>query len=234
MKNVIVIKYGGSLMDDRNAEKAVLKNILSISKKNPVIVVHGGGKDITSALKKANIETKFINGFRYTDEKAIKIVEGVLENIQRRIAKELKNAVVIKKAVIGKRLKELGYVGKFTNAEISKINEVLNKKKIAVISPVGKSKDGQILNFNADDIAGCIAAIYKAKKLIFFTDVEGVLNSNKKTIPQIKTPDIKKLIYSGVITGGMIPKVQGCAEAVQNGVKEVDIFSIKLKGTKII
>src|SRR3989339_323551 len=99
MKNVIVIKYGGSLMDDRNAEKAVL------------------------------------------------------ENIQRRIAKELKNAVVIKKAVIGKRLKELGYVGKFTNAEISKINEVLNKKKIAVISPVGKSKDGQILNFNADDIA---------------------------------------------------------------------------------
>ncbi len=221
-------------MDDKSAEKKILKNIRKFAEKNPVIVVHGGGKEITNALKKSKIETKFINGLRYTDRKSIKIVEKVLENIQEKIAKKLKNAVAIKKAVIGKRVKELGYVGKFTSAKFLEIEKVLEKGRIAVISPVGKNKSGQILNFNADDIAGGIAAQVKAKKLIFFTDVPGVLDEDKKTIPAIKIGNIKKLIDRKIITGGMLPKIMGCVQAVKKGVGEVDILDLNLEGTKIL
>ncbi|MDO8734965.1 MAG: acetylglutamate kinase, partial [Elusimicrobiota bacterium] len=200
----------------------------------PIIVVHGGGKEITNAIKKSKIETKFVHGLRYTGGKSIKIVEKVLENIQDKLAKKLKNAVAIKKAVIGKRVRELGYVGKFTSAKILEIETVLKKGKIAVISPVGKNKSGQILNFNADEVAGGIAAQVKAKKLIFFTDVPGILDENKKTIPVINILQITNLIAAKVIFGGMGPKVQSCAKAVTNGVREVDILDANLKGTKIL
>ncbi|MBI5573473.1 MAG: acetylglutamate kinase [Elusimicrobia bacterium] len=231
---MIVIKYGGSLMDDKSAEKKIIKNIKQFAKKNPVVVVHGGGKEITNALKKSKIETKFVHGLRYTDVKSIKIVEKVLENIQDKLVKKLKNAVAIKKVVIGKRVKELGYVGKFTSAKLLEIEKVLKKNKIAVISPVGKNKAGQILNFNADEVAGGIAAQVKAKKLIFFTDVPGVLDVQKKTISVIKIGNIKKLIDRKIITGGMLPKITGCVQAVKKGVGEVDIWDINLKGTKIL
>ncbi len=221
-------------MDDKSAEKKILKSIKKFAEKNTVIVVHGGGKAITEALKKSKIKTKFINGLRYTDGKSIKIVEKVLENIQDELVKKLKNAVAIKKASIGKRIKKLGYVGKFTSAKISEIEKVLEKGKIAVISPVGKNKTGQILNFNADEVAGSIAAQFKAKKLIFFTDVSGVLNDKKKTIPAIKIENIKKLTDKKVITGGMFPKIMGCVQAVKKGVGEVDILDINLEGTKIL
>lgn len=221
-------------MDDKSAEKKILKNIKKIAEKNPVIVVHGGGKGITNALKKSKIETKFINGLRYTGGRSIKIVEKVLENIQDKLAKKLKNAVAIKKAVVGDRVKKLGYVGKFTSAKLSEIEKVLEKGKIAVMSPVGKNKSGQILNFNADEVAGGVAARVKAKKLIFFTDVPGVLDGNKKTIPVINTSQITNLIDAKIIFGGMGPKVRGCAKAVENGVREVDILDINLKGTKIL
>ncbi|MDD5687741.1 MAG: acetylglutamate kinase [Elusimicrobia bacterium] len=234
MKNIVVIKYGGSLLDDKNAEKIILKNIINYAKNNSVIVVHGGGKEISNALGKANIEVKFINGLRYTGKKAINIVENVLENIQYRIAKKLNNAVAIKKVVIGKRIKELGHVGRFVSAKIPEIQKVLSDKKIAVISPVGKTITGQILNLNADEVAGGVASNIKAQKLLFFTDVKGVLDNNKKTIPVIKVLEIKKLIAKKIITGGMIPKIQGCAKAVKNGVREVDIYNINLKGTKIL
>lgn len=231
---MIVIKYGGSLMDDKSAEKKILKNIKKFAEKNTVIVVHGGGKEITNELKKSKIETKFVHGLRYTDGKSIKIVEKVLENIQAQLVKKLKNAIAIKKAVIGKRVEELGYVGKFTSVKFLEIEKVLEKGKIAVISPVGKNKSGQILNFNADEVAGGIAAQVKAKKLIFFTDVKGVLDEDKKTIPVINVSQITDLIAAKVIFGGMGPKVQGCAKAVANGVGEVDIMNVNLKGTKIL
>lgn len=221
-------------MDDKSAEKKIIKNIKKFAKENSVIVVHGGGKEITNALKKSKIETKFVHGLRYTDAKSIKIAEKVLENIQDKLAKKLKNAVAIKKAVTGKRVKELGYVGKFISAKILEIEKVLKKGKIAVISPVGKNKNGQILNFNADEVAGGLAAQVKAKKLIFFTDVRGVLGDKKKTIASIKTGDIKKLIDKKIITGGMLPKIMGCVRAVKRGVGEVDILDINLKGTKIL
>jgi len=221
-------------MDDKTAEKKILKNIKKFAKKNPVIVVHGGGKEITNALKKSKIETKFVHGLRYTGGKSIKIVEKVLENIQDKLAKKLKNAVAIKKAVIGERVEELGCVGKFTSAKFLEIEKVLEKGKIAVISPVGKNKSGQILNFNADEVAGGIAAQVKAKKLIFFTDVKGVLDAQKKTITAIKIGSIKKLMDKKIITGGMIPKIMGCIQAVKKGVGEVDILDVNLDGTKIL
>lgn len=233
-KNLIVIKYGGSLMNDKSAEKKILKNIKKIAQKNSVIVVHGGGKEITDTLKKSKIEARFVDGLRYTDVKSIKIVEDVLENIQERIAKKLKNAIAIKKAAVGIRVKELGYVGSFISAKIPKIKKALSKGKIVVLSSVGKTKSGQVLNFNADEVAGGVASLLKAEKLIFFTDVKGVLDNNKKVIPTIKIENIKNLIRKKVITGGMIPKIIGCARAVKNGVSEVDIFNINLEGTRIL
>jgi len=233
-KNLVVIKYGGSLMDAKSVEKKIIKNIKKFAKKNPVIVVPGGGKEITNALKKSKIETKFVHGLRYTDGKSIKIVEKVLENIQDKVVKKLKNALAIKKAVIGERVKKLGYVGKFTSAKFLEIGKVLKKSKIAVVSPVGKNKTGQILNFNADEVAGGIAAQVKAKRLIFFTDVPGVLDKNKKTIPIIKIGNIKKLIDRKIITGGMLPKIMSCVQAVKKRVGEVDILDTNMKGTKIL
>ena len=233
-KNIIVIKYGGSLMDNRITERSILKNIQKFSERNFVVVVHGGGKKITDALRKANIKTKFVNGLRYTDKQSIKIVENVLEKVQSKIAEKLKKAVAVKKVITGKRIKTLGYVGKFVSAEIPEIKRVIARKKIAVISSVGKSKNGYVLNFNADEAAAGIASQLRAKKLIFFTSVKGVLDSNKKTIPVIKVLDIKGLIAKKIITGGMIPKMQGCAKAIKNGVDEVDIVNRNLKGTRII
>lgn len=191
---MIVIKYGGSLMDYKAAEKKILKNIKNLARNDSVIVVHGGGKEITAALAKSKIQTNFINGLRYTDNKSIKIVEKVLERIQSRIAKKLNNATTIKKVVIASRVKKLGYVGKYLTANLPKIKDVLNKGKIAVISPVGKSKKGEILNLNADEVAAGLAVQLKTEKLVFFTDVEGVLNNSKKTIPTINCRYIADLI----------------------------------------
>ncbi|MBN1384533.1 MAG: acetylglutamate kinase [Elusimicrobia bacterium] len=233
-KNIIVVKYGGSLMDNRSAEKKIFKDIKKFSKKNSVIVVHGGGKKITNALEKANIETRFINGLRYTDSRTVKIVERVLEKIQDVIAKQLKNAVAVKKAVIGKRNEMLGYVGRFVSVKLPEVKKVIDRKKIVVISPAGKTPDGQILNLNADEVASGIAIFLKAKKLVFFTDVKGVLDRNGKTISVIKISDIKNLMDKKIVTGGMMPKIIGCANAVQKGVGEVDILNINLKGTRII
>jgi len=231
---MIVIKYGGSLMDDKTAEKKILKNIKNLAEKDCVVVVHGGGKEITAALKKSRIKTKFVNGLRYTDAKAIKIVEKVLEKIQARIAKKLKNAVAVKKVVSAARVETLGYVGKFVSADVSAIKSMLDKNRTAVISPVGKSKNGQSLNLNADEVAAGIAIQLKARKLIFFTDVPGVLDKNKKTIPVIGISRINNLINAGVISGGMGPKVKGCAKAVRKGVGRVDIVNVNMKGTKIL
>ncbi|MFH1540530.1 MAG: acetylglutamate kinase [Elusimicrobiota bacterium] len=232
-KNLIVIKYGGSLMDNKSAEKKILKTINKFAEKKSVIVVHGGGKEITIALKKSKIETKFINGLRYTNKKSIKIVEKVLENIQKRIAKKIKNAVATKKVIVGKRIKKLGYVGKFVFINSPKIKKYLSKNKTIILSSVGQTKTGQILNLNADEVASGCASFLKAEKLIFFTDVKGVLDNDEKTIPVIKIKNIKNLIKKGIITGGMIPKIIGCAQAVKKGVKEVDIVNTNLEGTKI-
>lgn len=221
-------------MDAQSAEKKIIKNIKKFAKKNPVIVVHGGGKEITNELRKSKIKTKFVHGLRYTDAKSIKIVEKTLENIQDKLVEKLKTAEAIKKAVIGKRVKELGYVGKFITAKFLEIKTALEKSKIAVISPVGKDKTGQILNFNADEVAGGLAARLKAKKLIFFTDVPGVLDNKGKTITTIKIRDIKNLIDRKIITGGMLPKIMGCVQAVKKGVAEVNIVDINMKGTKIL
>ncbi|MEW6556648.1 MAG: acetylglutamate kinase [Elusimicrobiota bacterium] len=233
-KDIIVIKYGGSLMDNKSAEKKILRYVKKTALNNSVVVVHGGGKEITEELKKSKIETRFVNGLRYTDGKSIKIVEKVLEKIQNQLAKKLKNAKALKKVATGNRVKKLGYVGKFVSAKLSEIEKVLGEGTIAVVSPVGKNKNSQILNFNADEVASGIAAQLKAKKLVFFTDVAGVLDNSEKTIPTIRIESIKNLINKKIIRGGMIPKIQGCIKAIQNGVSEANIIDINFNGTRIL
>ena len=189
---------------------------------------------LTNKIELISFLLTAIKSYFSADAKSIKIVEKTLENIQDKLVEKLKTAEAIKKAVIGKRVKELGYVGKFITAKFLEIKTALEKSKIAVISPVGKDKTGQILNFNADEVAGGLAARLKAKKLIFFTDVPGVLDNKGKTITTIKIRDIKNLIDRKIITGGMLPKIMGCVQAVKKGVAEVNIVDINMKGTKIL
>ncbi|OQA91866.1 MAG: Acetylglutamate kinase [Elusimicrobia bacterium ADurb.Bin231] len=233
-KKTIVVKYGGSLMDNKIANGNILKRISEYSKKCNVLVVHGGGKAITKEMEKAGIKPKFVNGLRYTGKKSIKIVRRVLENLQKNIAGILKNAQAVGGITRGRRIKELGYVGKFAGINKKSIEKNFAEGKICVMNCLGNSANGDWLNMNADDVASGIATAIKADRLVFFTDVSGVLDKNGKTIKLIYANKADELFKKGIVSGGMIPKLKGCLSAVIKGVREVDILDSNSKGTKIL
>lgn len=247
MKNITVIKFGGSLTKDKKAQKKFIKDLAIISKKENIILVHGGGPEINNLLERLNIKSKFINGLRYTDEQALEVVEMALSGkVNKMLTSELiKNGV---KAVgisgkdgaiaVCKVKKELGFVGEPTIINTKLIETLIKGGFFPVISSVGMDKNAHSLNINADVLATNIASKIKANKLIFLTDVAGVLDKDKKTIKEIKTNKINNLIKNEVITGGMIPKINSCKQAIQKGVKSVLIIDgkagiKKLKGTII-
>lgn len=247
MKNITVIKFGGSLTKNKDAQSKFIKELAEISKSQNVVLVHGGGPEINNLLKRLNIESKFVNGLRYTDEQTLEVVEMALSGkVNKMLTAELTNCGV--KAVgISARdgsiavcdvKKELGFVGEPTKINIGLIETLVNGGFFPVISSVGMDANAHALNINADTLATNIAIEFKADKLIFLTDVAGVLDKEKNTIKEIKIDDVDELICSEVITGGMIPKINSCKQAVQKGVKEVLIIDgvsgIKqLKGTVI-
>jgi len=233
-KKILVIKYGGSLMDNNKSNEKIIKNIKKLSGKNSVIVVHGGGRAISKAMENAGIKPRFVKGLRYTDAKSVKIVRRVLEGLQKKIVKKLKSSIAITGISYGKRIKKLGYVGKFEKADTGAILSALKDDKICVLNCLGRNKKGVWLNMNADDVASGIACSLKADKLIFFTNVSGVLDKTGRTISTINKRSIEKLIKEGAVSGGMIPKLQGCRKAISKGVKEINILSTDLKGTKIL
>ena len=221
-------------MDDKKSNSAIIKNIWNFSKNNSVVVIHGGGKAISKSMENAGIKPRFINGLRYTDSKSVKIVKNVLEGLQQGIVKKIKNSVAVSGVSFGEKIKGLGYVGKFRRADTDAILSELDKGKICVLNCLGRNKNRNWLNMNADDVASGIACQLKADKLVFFTNVNGVLDKNGKTINKIKKSDIDRLIKKGTVTGGMIPKLKGCRKAIEKGVKEIDILSADLKGTRIL
>jgi len=247
MNNITVIKFGGSLTKNKEAQKNFIKELAEISKTQNIVLVHGGGPEINNLLSRLNIESKFVNGLRYTDEQTLEAVEMALSGkVNKMLTAELIKCGV--KAVgISARdgsiavcnvKEELGFVGEPTQIDISLIQTLINGGFFPVISSVGMSKDTHAVNVNADVLATNIAVAFKADKLIFLTDVAGVLDENKKTIKEIKITDIDNLIKSEVITGGMIPKINSCKQAIEKGVKEVLIIDgvsgiKKLTGTVI-
>ena len=247
MKSLTVVKFGGSLTKNPAAQAKFLKELAALSRRQNIILAHGGGPEINALLDKFGVKSKFINGLRYTDEAALNVVEIALSGKVNRalttgLIKNKANAVGISgkdgSSIICKQKKELGFVGEPVKVNKKLIEALVKAGFLPVIASLAADKNGNVLNVNADSIATAIAVAFKADRLVFLTDVAGVLDKNKKTIKEIKIKNISALIKDETVTGGMIPKIQGCAKAVQKGVREVWIADglkgiLNIKGTVI-
>jgi len=239
---IVVIKYGGNAMVNEELKRSVMRDIVLLSLIGiKVILVHGGGPEITEVLNKMNIKTEFKNGLRVTDRETAEIAQMVLSG---KVNKELVNLLGnaggnsvgisgVDCGMIEARMKdeELGYVGEIINIKTNLIRDLLEKNYIPVISSVGFDKSGNIYNINADTAAAWIAGELGAECLVAMTDVMGILEDVTKPetlISKIDVSDADRLIKEGRIYGGMIPKVQCCTEAIRRGVKKVFIIDGKI------
>jgi acetylglutamate kinase len=251
-EETIVIKYGGHAMGDESVARAFARDIVLLEQTaiNPV-VVHGGGPQIEAMLKKAGVQSQFAGGLRITDEKTLEIGEMVLAgSIHKQIVGFINaaggkaiglcgkdgNMVIAKKAtrrVVDpdsniEKVVDLGFVGEPDKVDLTVLNVVLGRDLIPVLAPVAAAADGGSYNVNADTFAGAIAGALKAKRFLLLTDVPGVLDKNKKLIDQMSAADVRRLIADGTISGGMIPKVETCIYALEQGVEGVVILDGKV------
>ena len=255
-KEKIVIKYGGNVLIDRKVFNNFISDVNVLNKLGlSVIVVHGGGPRIKRELDKKKIVSKFINGLRVTDKNVINTVEEVLIDFNNDIVSSLlklgtqatsfhtKQDNIIE---VEPERKELGFVGIPKKIKTNLIEDALNKNKIPIIAPLGLDKNNQTFNINGDTAASAIAKKLKARRLILMTNVEGVYDDKKDLISEIKPFDLDNLIKWKIVEGGMIPKIENCVDAVENGVRGVvildgrkphsvlhEIFSDKGSGTLI-
>ena len=233
-KEIIVIKYGGNVLIDRNVFNNFISDIYVLNKLGiSIIVVHGGGPRIKRELDKKKIVSKFINGLRVTDKNIINIVEEVLIDFNNDIVNSLKklgsdavsfhtkNDNVIE---VEPEREELGFVGIPKKINVNLIQDAINKNKIPIIAPLGLGKNNQTFNINGDTAASAIAKKLKSRRLILMTNVMGVYDDKKNLISEIKPFDIENLIKWKIVEGGMIPKIENCVDAVENGVRGVVIL----------
>ena len=231
---IIVIKYGGNVFIDRNIFDNFITDISILSKLGlSIVVVHGGGPRIKRELDRNNIQTKFIRGLRVTDKNIIDIVESVLIDFNKDIVSSLEKkssralSINTKKnniITVVPESKELGYVGIPSKINIEVINNAIKKNIIPIISPLGLGADNKAYNINGDTAAGAIAKSLKSRRLLLMTNVKGVLNNEKKLIEEISSSEILNMIDKEIITEGMIPKINTCLDAVNNGVAAVGII----------
>jgi len=236
---LIVIKYGGNVFIDRNIFNNFISDLSILNKLGlSIIIVHGGGPRIKRELEKSNIQSKFIRGLRVTDKKIINIVEDVLidfnEDIVNSLNEKDSKAVSIntrKNNIIGviPEAEELGFVGIPSQINVDIIKDIIKKKSIPIISPLGLDKNNQTYNINGDTAAGAIAKSLKCRRLLLMTNVEGVLNKEKKLIEEISSSEILEMINNETITEGMIPKINTCLDAVNNEVTGVGIIDGRKK-----
>ena len=236
--DLIVIKYGGNVFIDRNIFNNFIGDISVLNKLGlSILVVHGGGPRIKRELDKSNIQTKFIKGLRVTDEKVINIVEKVLIDFNKDIVASLKKKGTEAISIHTKEnniievipeSEELGFVGKPRKINNDLLLSVIKGKKIPIVSPLGLQKN-QPFNINGDWAAGAIAKSLKCRRLLLMTNVEGVLDKNKKLIEEISYSEILEMIKNETITGGMIPKINTCLDAINNGVTAVGIIDARPK-----
>ena len=230
----IVIKCGGSVLVNNKLFDIFIKDISVLNKLGFIpIIIHGGGKRISDKLNKLGIKSNFINGLRVTKKETIEVVEKVLIEFNYEIIEALKEQQCSSQTINSKENNimtvvqentELGFVGTPTEINKSIIDKIVDEKKVPVIAPLGLDENNQAYNINADTAAGFIAKKIEARRLIIMSDVEGVLDSNKKLIPEINSQSIKDLINDEVVTGGMIPKINNCLDVACNGVKGVVII----------
>ncbi len=235
---VIVIKYGGNAMINERLKEQVMEDIVLLSLIGvKVVLIHGGGPEITDALNKFGKKSEFVNGLRVTDKETAEIVQMVLAG---KINKTLVNLLQMKggKAMgisgmdgrlieAEKKDERLGFVGKITSVNTEPITDLLEKGYIPVVSTIGCDSEGNAYNINADTAAAYIAGAMKAERLITMTDIAGILRDKddpSSLIPCISVKEAATLFEDGTISGGMIPKVECCIEAIDHGVKKVIIM----------
>lgn len=247
---IVVIKYGGNAMTNDELKDAVMSDIVLLSLVGiKVVLVHGGGPEINQMLKKIGKESKFIGGLRYTDEETVDIVKMVLAG---KVNKELVSLLETHKGnsiglcgsdgkmILAEKMKgdiDLGYVGEITEINTKPILDALNNGYIPVIATVATDKNGQTYNINADTAAARIAAALNAENLILMTDIVGLLedkDDDSTLIPTVNISEVNSLKNKGIISGGMIPKIDCCVEAIRRGVKKTSIIDGRIKHSILI
>ncbi|MDE6519763.1 MAG: acetylglutamate kinase [Ruminococcus sp.] len=234
---IVVIKYGGNAMTNKELKDAVMTDIVLLSLVGiKVVLVHGGGPEINDMLKRLNIQSRFINGLRYTDKDAIDVVKMVLsgkvnKELVQLLTQHQGNAIGLcgidgKMLVAEKKLtddgQDLGFVGEITEVNPKPIIDALNNGNIPVIATVATDNEGNTYNINADTAAARIAAELNAKSLILMTDIVGLLRDKDDVstlIPRVNVSEVPYLKKQGIVSGGMIPKIDCCVEAVRRGVE---------------
>lgn len=239
-RKVIVVKYGGSAMSDEELKKNVIKDVtlLKLVGFKP-IVVHGGGKDISKWVKKVGKEARFVNGLRVTDDETMEIAEMVLSKVNKSLVAMVQELGVKAVGISGKDgglLKvekkyadgqDIGYVGNITEVNTKLLEDLLENDFLPIVSPIGLDDKYETYNINADDAACAIAKAMHADKLAFLTDIEGVYKDpdDKSTfISRLSVSEANGLINEGYIGGGMLPKLNNCTDAIENGVNRVHIL----------
>jgi len=251
---IIVVKYGGHAMGDESVARNFARDMVLLEQSgvNPV-VVHGGGPQIGAMLKKLGIKSEFADGLRVTDKATVEVVEMVLAGaINKQIVGFINseggraiglcgkdgNMVTAQKVrkveQDGKPAIDLGFVGEPSKVDSTVLEQVLGRELIPVLAPIAQGAEGETFNVNADTFAGAIAGALNAKRLLLLTDVPGVLDKDKNLIKQLHIGDIPALIADGTITGGMIPKVETCIYAIEQGVEGVVILDGKIPHAVLI
>jgi len=230
----IIIKCGGSVLIDPNLFNLFIQDVVVIKKLGLTpIILHGGGKRINNKLSELNVESTFIKGLRVTDKNTIKVVEDVLIEFNKEIINTLRDQKCATKSITTKEnniilvkpeKEELGFVGIPNEIDQNILNKIIETNEIPVIAPIGLDKNGQTYNVNADTAAGAIAKELKSRRLLLMTDIEGVMDSNNNLVTEITSKVAKKMIDDEVIKGGMIPKINTCIDAANNGVRGVVII----------
>ncbi len=243
-RKIIVIKYGGSAMIDEELKQSVIEDcvLLKLVGFKPIIV-HGGGKEISRWVEKSGMEAKFINGLRVTDEPTMEIAEMVLNRVNKSLVSKVQKLGVSAIGVTGKdggllkvdkklsNGEDIGFVGQVKEVNPKILRDLLEKDFLPIVAPVGMDDNFDTYNINADDAAVAIAKALNAEKLAFLSDVEGVYldyNDKSSLISELTCSKARELIKAGNIGGGMLPKINDCIEAVENGVKRVHIMDGRL------
>ncbi|MBV7274449.1 acetylglutamate kinase [Clostridiaceae bacterium UIB06] len=250
-----VIKYGGSIMNNENASRAFIEDVVLLKRLGiNIVIIHGGGPEISKWLQMTGIKSEFRNGLRVTDENVMDVAEMVLSgHINKDISANLSsqgvsaiglsgrdsNLIKAKKKYLyenGRKI-DIGFVGDVVSINKSFLLSILEKDRVPVISPIACDSHGNKYNINADYAASFISAELKAEKLIILTDVEGVykdINDKSSLIKNIEADDVKHYIHEGIIKGGMIPKMECCIEAVENGAKNIHLIDGRKKHSLVL
>ena len=247
---IVVIKYGGHAMQSDELKQAVMKDLVLLSLIGiEVVLVHGGGPEISATLQRMGVQSKFVDGLRYTDRETAEVVQMVLAGkinkdlvslLTRNGGKAIGLCGLDGGLIKAKRMEggvDLGYVGQITSINAPVILDQLSQGYIPVISTIGVDEEGNVYNINADTAAAAIAGALKAENLILMTDVRGLLadkDDESTLIPQVNISEVPALIRDGVISGGMIPKIESCVQAVRRDVRKAFIIDGRIPHSILI